>query len=370
MKKVVAYIISDIEYAIAFEWLADSIDQSRFEIVFVLLQKEQQSTLSNKLSEKQQRVEWVKNRAGLSRLISLIELILILLRTKAKAVHCHMRDANQLGLIAAFFAGIHSRIYTRHYSTQNHLYYPHAVKFDKIINRLATKIVAPSKTVARALTDIENVDANKIHLIHHGFDLKAFEKRDQLRVAKIKSKLQITGNGPVVGVIARYLELKGIQYIIPAFAQFLKYEPDAVLVLANAHGNYSFQIKNLLATLPVKSYHEINFENDLISLYACFDYFVHVPVDSEVEAFGQVYVEALASSIPSIFTISGIANEFIEHEKNAVVVPHKNSEAILKALLLFRNQPDFAQKLSEYGRQSILNFDLESFIKKTEALYE
>jgi glycosyltransferase involved in cell wall biosynthesis len=370
MKKVVAYIISDIEYAIAFEWVADSIDKSRFDLVFVLLQKNPSSTLREILTKKNQRVEWVKNRNGFGRLFSLLELILLLFKLKAKVVHCHMRDANQLGMAAAFCAGVGNRIYTRHYSTQNQVYYPHAVKYDRIINWLATKIVAPSKTVQNTLTNLENVPADKIALIHHGFDLKAFENPDSTKVATLKNKLQITSKGPVVGVIARYLELKGIQYIIPAFTKFLQNEPNAVLILANAHGNFAAQIKQLLAELPTGSYREINFEKDLISLYACFNYFIHVPIDADVEAFGQVYVEALAAGIPSIFTLSGVANEFIEHKKNACVVPHQNSEAILEALMLLNNEPDFAQKLAESGRQSIENFNLYSFIKKTETLYE
>jgi len=370
MKKVVAYIISDIEYAIAFEWIADSIDHCRFEVVFVLLQKNNTSALQEILTQKNQHVEWIKNRSGIGRLFSLFELILLLFKLKANVVHCHMRDANQFGLAAAFCAGVRNRIYTRHYSTQNHVYYPHAVKYDRIINWLATKIVAPSKTVQSTLAHLENVPSGKIALIHHGFDLKAFENPDSTIVAALKNKLKITNKGPVVGVIARYLELKGIQYIIPAFANFLKHEPDAVLVLANAQGNYTAQIKHLLAELPAGSYREINFEKDLISLYACFNYFIHAPIDADVEAFGQVFVESLAAGIPSIFTLSGAANEFIEDEKNALVVPHQNSEAILVALFRLRNNPDIAQELSENGRQSVKIFNLESFIKKTEALYE
>jgi glycosyltransferase involved in cell wall biosynthesis len=368
MKKVF-YIISDIDKALAFEWIALNLNQKEIELTFVLLNKkntELERFLS--LHNKSFKRIYLHSRFGL--LITWLNLFLYLLKKRPDIIHTHMRYATILGISAGFIAGIKTRINTRHYSTQNHLYYPHAVKTDRFINRLAIKIVAPSKTVLHALTKLENVDSNKIALIHHGFDLKTFENPNSTSVAALKSKLQIDDKSPVVGVIARYLELKGIQFIIPAFAKFLEKEPNAMLVIANASGKFAPEIKNLLNGLPIESYREINFENDLSSLYACFNYFVHVPIDADVEAFGQVYVEALAAGVPSIFTLSGIANEFIEHDQNALVVPHQNSDAILQALLLLRNNLELSQKLSYNGRESVKRFNLETFIKKTEALYE
>ncbi len=44
---------------------------------------------------------------------------------------------------------------------------------------------------------------------------------------------------------------------------------------------------------------------------------MHVTIGKHYEAFGQIYVEALAAGIPSVFTLTGIAPEIIEHEHNA-----------------------------------------------------
>ena len=41
-----------------------------------------------------------------------------------------------------------------------------------------------------------------------------------------------------------------------------------------------------------------------------------MPINSECEAFGQVYIESLALKKPSNFTKSGIGSEFLEHKKN------------------------------------------------------
>jgi hypothetical protein len=57
-----------------------------------------------------------------------------------------------------------------------------------------------------------------------------------------------------------------------------------------------------------------------------------VPIDDTIEAFGQTYIEALISGVPSVFTLSGVASEFIENGKNALVVDYKNSEQISVAI--------------------------------------
>jgi glycosyltransferase involved in cell wall biosynthesis len=97
---------------------------------------------------------------------------------------------------------------------------------------------------------------------------------------------------------------------------------------------------------------------------------VHVPVDSKVEAFGQVYVEALAAEVPSIFTISGIASDFIEHDQNSCVVPYRDSAAIEHALNVLWQTPEIRSRLKRNGWNSVQErFGLSQMILLLEALY-
>jgi glycosyltransferase involved in cell wall biosynthesis len=174
---------------------------------------------------------------------------------------------------------------------------------------------------------------------------------------------------PVVGVIARYLELKGIQFIIPAFQKLLDDFPRAHLVLANAHGDFEKPIKNLLGKLPSGSYTEILFENDLVSLYKLFNIYVHTPINMQEEAFGQTYVEALAAGVPSVFSLSGVAPEFIVDKTNALVVPYANPAAIEQGIRQIANDANLRDSLIEQGLISARLFSLDNMIFRLEALY-
>jgi glycosyltransferase involved in cell wall biosynthesis len=215
----------------------------------------------------------------------------------------------------------------------------------------------------------EHVPASKIVEIAHGFDLNAFSHPDKSQVNHLKSKYNPENKFPVIGVISRWIELKGVQYIIPAFEKVLKQHPNALLLLFNANGNYTPALDLMFAKLPTSSAKKISFENDIVSLYQIFDVFVHVPVDKEIEAFGQTYIESLAAGVPSVFTLSGIANEVIRHEHNALVVPYRNADVIYEAIVRILGSAGLREKLVKSGKETASDFSISVQIDKLYRLY-
>ncbi|NJO03565.1 MAG: glycosyltransferase family 4 protein, partial [Bacteroidia bacterium] len=263
------------------------------------------------------------------------------------------------------------RVNTRHHASLHHVYFPRAVYYDRIINYLATDIIAISENVRNILVNWEKTPAAKVQLIHHGFRLNLFQSVAAGQVEALQQRYGTQGCFPVVGVIARQTHWKGIQYIIPAFAELLKHYPQAHLLLANAHGDYQAEIQARLQTLPAESYTQIRFEDNLFALYKLFDLHVHTPIDAHSEAFGQTYVEALAAGVPSVFSLSGVAPEFIVHEKNALVVPFQDSDSVYRAMHRLLNESALRQALINQGRQDVqIHFGLDKMIKSLEMLYQ
>ena len=292
-------------------------------------------------------------------------------RTKTQLVHTHLFDANIIGLSAAYLLRIKKRIHTRHHSDFHHIYHTKAIKYDKLINFMSTDIVAISEVVKNILLKKENVSPEKVHLINHGFELEQFITQPLSAINTLEQKYFPINSYPIIGVISRYTEWKGIQYIIPAFEKIRETFPEALLVLANANGDYKTEIQKLLKGIPKKNFVEIPFEGAIFSLYKTFDVFVHVPIAKEIEAFGQTYVEALASGIPSVFTLSGIANEFISDRHNALVVPFKNSAAIELAIQELLTNKELVQTLVQNGQDDVKKrFQSAKMILSLEELYK
>lgn len=369
-KQNITYIISNINKALAFEWIATHINKDKFNLSFILLNPgDSELEMFFKKNEIQVSRITYHNKKDILKAIYLVYKILK--KQKTTIVHTHLFDANIVGLTAAWFSRVLKRIHTRHHSNYHHFYHPKAVKYDKLVNWLSTDIVAITEVVKNILITKEHVNPKKIHLIHHGFMLEQFINCSEISVSKLKQKYLHAGSYPVIGVISRYTEWKGIQYIIPAFSKLLAIYPNALLILANANGEYKEEIKKLLLTVPKQNYIEISFEIDVFSLYQLFDFFVHIPITSEMEAFGQTYVEALAAKIPSIFTLSGIANEFIIDRRNALVVPYQNPDAIYNAILELMQNKTLANTLISNGLKDVnQRFTLNKMIVSLEELYE
>ena len=97
--------------------------------------------------------------------------------------------------------------------------------------------------------------------------------------------------------------------------------------------------------------------------------YVHVPIDLHVEAFGQTYVEALAAGVPSVFTLSGIARDFVVHKKNAFVVPPKDEGAIFKGVEYLLTHQDQSASLILEGKSSVKRFALNEMTERLKKLY-
>ena len=365
----IVYIISNINKAIAFEWIAEELDKTKFELNFILLNPKE-SYLEEYLNKLNINVKRINYNSKRDIPLSILRIIYFLLLNKPSVVHTHLFDASFIGLMAAKLCGIKKRIYTRHYSTYHHEFFPHAVKWDKLNNKLATHIIAISEVVKDVLISKEGVSFEKISLVYHGFKLNEFSESNNEVIENLKNKYNPFNNRPVIGVISRFTELKGIQYIIPAFSKLLNQYPDALLLLFNASGDYEKEINKLVLELPKETYLKVAFENDITSIYHLFDVFIHVPINNTIEAFGQTYIESMASGTPLIATKSGIANEILINCDNSIVVPYKNSEEIYKAISLIIKDPVLKNKIITNAKNTVAQkFDIQPMIEKLETIY-
>jgi glycosyltransferase involved in cell wall biosynthesis len=361
----ITYIISDIHKAVFFEHTALQLRARGMEISWILINSKG-SELDDFLIEHHFEVGYLEATSPLRSFSAIKACKKLLKQRNTHVVHCHLGTANWVGLWAGLWAGVSKRIFTRHAGKSLKWNYKEAL-IDQIQNRLATDIVSISLNIHELLL-AQGVSENKIHLIHHGFDLDRMKNHKVNEVARIKSFYNPQSKYPIIGVVARWLELKGIHYIIPAFEKLLHVYPNAKLCLFNAsnRAEYAHVLKPMLKKLPIGSYEYIGFESNVYDLYSLFDIYLHTPVDPYCEAFGQTYIEALAAGVPSIFTLSGVAREFAMNEPLVTIVPFRDSEAIYRAMIaLIKNKPKNEIKTPYFS-----NFELKNYIQKLIELYK
>lgn len=343
------YIISDIDKSVNLELTAIKLRDSGITPIFILINCK---GIVNFLESNGFTCFSLQAGNILSSKPQIKAVAEILKNQRITCVHCHLGLANWIGLHAAKRAGVKHRIFTRHSGKPLHFHWKEWI-IDRIQNRLASKIVSISPAITSFLRS-QHVPAKKIVNIPHGFDLNRFINFNSSEVERIRNSYNQHNQQPIIGVIARWMEWKGIQYIIPAFERILVQHPNAKLVLFGGEtGDYANEISNMLNKLPPNSWQSVRFEYEVFDLYQLFDVYVHVPVNANCEAFGQTYIEALAAGIPSVFTSSGIAQSFIRDKQEALVVPFQDSDAIYSAVAEILNNKVLQTNLSENGRKRV-----------------
>lgn len=371
MKVRLLYISSFDNRWTHLEWVCQDIDRTKFDLSFLLLSLTGRRpymegylrergipflTLSCKLSP-----------AGIFRAVR--EVRRHCRAQRIEVVHTHIFFASLVGLLGAFLARVPVRINTRHHAVPNHG--KPAIWLDHLANRLATRIVVTSELLRRVLVDLEKVPPEKVRLIHLGIDLERFRDAPPELARALAAKHNPAGSSPVIGVIARHIESKGIQYVVPAFQRLLEHHPSAVLILAYAVGPYRKAVEELLAALSPERYVLIPFEENVFALYKTFDVCVHVPVGEDQESFGLVFLEALAAGVPSIFTLSGVGRELLEHRRNAWLVDYRNSDQIYEGMVALLADAELRGTLAREGLRSVdPAFSHTRMVRALEDLYQ
>ena len=272
-------------------------------------------------------------------------------------VYCSGRLATIFGIFLSRLCLIPNRVFTRHHGLEiqaSKLILPQIIEM--LTNRFATKIVAISG-LARDTLISENVNPFKITVIHNGIDLEQALSVRQLRQRQNESE----NKDLIIGVVSRLTYWKGVQHTAIAFERILEMYPNAKLEIYGSKMDSYADILRILSKLPISRYQFFEPDGDIFSKYQNFDLFIHVPTGLNEEAFGLVYLEALAAGVPSIFTRSGILNE-LDVGSAAVIIDYQDSSGIEMAAKKFFESKEHDFKPIETAE--IRQFDIELMVTK------
>src|SRR3989338_4320834 len=149
----------------------------------------------------------------------------------------------------------------------------------------------------------------KAIVIPNGLDIKDYEIRNQYENTKLRKdfrkKFNINKDKKIILYIGRLHPIKGFDTLIPAFAEVVKKEPKAVLVLAGLdENNYKKEIELKIVNCKLKIDNEVIFTGMLvgeekINAYQISNVFI---LPSYSENFGMAVAEAMYFGLPVVIT--------------------------------------------------------------------
>ncbi|MBF0510781.1 MAG: glycosyltransferase family 4 protein [Candidatus Omnitrophica bacterium] len=228
-------------------------------------------------------------------------------------------------------------------------------------------VIAISKPVYNHLRGDFGILPDQIHLIANGIDLSRFSmtKPDQKR--QLRQKWQMD-DAPLIGIIARLSDVKGIDVLLKGMPLILKVIPKAMLIIAGEGPDEEYLqriTRDLLLEDHVRFMPTINKTHELLG---AFDVFA---MPSIMEGLGLSVIEAQACGIPVVASKVGGLIDLIEDGINGYLVPVNDPEALAGRIIDVLNTPQKAQLMAEAARDGVeQNFSAQRMTKETIKVYE
>jgi glycosyltransferase involved in cell wall biosynthesis len=290
----------------------------------------------------------------------------------------HTPKGGLIAMLASYIAGVPKRIYFRHglvYETSHGLKRWLLIVIDKLVARLATKIICVSPSVCiKSLEDGLNSSEKQILLSRgtcNGIDINRFCQKSINKdlLNSLRMKLHVYNDAFVIGFTGRLVRDKGIIELIRAFHLLQEEYSNVVLLLVGMLEERD--------ALPQDVVNIIKNDSNIINTgyvsnlgieyyYALMNVFI---LPSYREGFPTSVLEASAMEIPVITTkVTGCIDSIIEGETGIYV--KNNADSIAEAIRLFYKDTLLCRRWGQNGRKFVVdNFDQNIIWNEIEKLY-
>ena len=237
--------------------------------------------------------------------------------------------------------------------------YNHTIGKLLILN--SARVIAVSRTNAEDLVKLGVIE-QKITIVPNGIKMERF--LDGTPMSREK-------NGPIVLYVGRISEDKGIQCLIRAAPSVLKDFPHTRFLIVGEDYGYLDKFRALINNLGMEK--SVIFtgrltDRELVSVYRSADVFV---LPSELEAFGIVVIEAMASGVPVVVSNCGGMKDVVKDGTNGFLFDVGDARQLTEKIKLLLSNEELRTRLVENGKKTVREkYTLEKVVDTLEKLYE
>lgn len=214
----------------------------------------------------------------------------------------------------------------------------------------AEGIISLTQEGAEQLVEMDLAEPEQVAVIPNaGLDEAVYEAKE----APLKEGEPTSSDGPLLVACGRLTKQKGYPYLLDAFREVRDQKEAALWILGE--GDRRQAIESQIEELGlVDDVSLLGFRDNPFKFMAAADVFV---LSSLSEGFGNVIVEAMACGTPVVSTDCPHGpGEIISHEKNGLLVPPANAEALSEAILRILTDDTLSEQLSENGKRRAQDF--------------
>lgn len=268
---------------------------------------------------------------------------------KIHVLHCHLSDAELLGIPTGVLCRLERILTTIHYPDILPQRKPLDIRnglrrlvSHLIYNKWADYVIAVSEDVAVQLKDLFSVRREKLRLVLNRIDVEAFRNRTADK--DLKRSLGIEQGEHIITHVARLMPPKGHRTLLQAVHRLAAGAHPHFKLLLVGDGLLRDELTELCQALGISD--KVVFlgsRPDIPEILAVTDIFV---LPSLWEGTSLALLEAMASGRSILATDIPGNRAVIQHGYNGYLVPKADPEALARGLAFLLSNPDVASRLA------------------------
>jgi glycosyltransferase involved in cell wall biosynthesis len=297
-----------------------------------------------------------RGMAPLADALSLVRLFRALRHLRPDMTEFSTPKAGLLGNVAAWLCGVPVRVYMLRglrLETLTGLSHRLVLISERVASACAHHVLCNSESLRAKALALRIATRRKLQLIGSGSSQGVDISRFSPGAETFRPTLGIPRNAAVIGFVGRLTRDKGVPELIEAFEQILCAVPSARLLLVGwfdkSDDALDEDLRRRILCHPAIVY--TGYVPDTAPYYRAMDMLV---LPTWREGFPNVVLEAAATAIPVITTLSTGSRDAVLPEVTGLLIPAGYPEAIAEAVLRLIRNPDQGRRMGKAGRAWIL----------------
>jgi glycosyltransferase involved in cell wall biosynthesis len=343
-----------------FAWMIPRFDPARFDVSLVSLRTK--DTSDDTLEQFGIDVTYLHR--GKFDPATLPALVKVLDEKKADIVHLHGYGATTFGRICAGWRKIPAILHEH----ANHTTTPWFQQLaDKALAPYTDLAIAVSQSTADFVINARKMPADKTRVVYLGVPLEEFARpRAPEEIAQARADLGVPEGALAIGTITRLMPFKGNTYLVQAFKSIFERVPHAhgYIIGEGELGAALHAEAKALGILDRLTFS--GFKRDVAAALSALDIAVF---PSLIEGTPLTAFEALAMGKPIVSTDADGLKDILTADRDAVIVPRENAQALADAIVALAGDPARRAALGAGARLTGARYDIRAFVEKMEQLY-